>query len=295
MSDATPTYPIYVPSKGRADLNHTADMFTRDKVPFRLVVEEPEHDLYQAAYPDADILVLPFVDQGSVIPARNWIRDHAEATGATRHWQFDDNIRAMFRVYRGKKMYCRAGIALAVCEDFTDRYLNVGISGFNYSMFLTEVASSPPFVLNAHIYSCTLVNHAMPYRWRGRYNEDTDLCLQALAGGWCTIQLQAFLADKKATMLMGGGNTDSLYQGDGRLRMARSLERLWPGVVKVDRRYGRPQHVINWRKFDTALIRDPDVEIPTEADEYGMQLTVRQEVKSPRIRAIVDQHKEMTQ
>ena len=59
------------------------------------------------------------------------------------------------------------------------------------------------------------------------------------------------------TMTMKGGNMAQLYQGDGRLTMARSLERMWPGVVSINRRFGRPQHVVknSWRNFDTSLIR----------------------------------------
>ena len=38
--------------------------------------------------------------------------------------------------------------------------------------------------------------------------------------------------------------------------MARSLERAWPYVVRVDRRFKRPQHKVRgeWRFFDTPLI-----------------------------------------
>jgi hypothetical protein len=44
--------------------------------------------------------------------------------------------------------------------------------------------------------------------------------------------------------------------------MARSLERMWPGVVTVKRRFDRPQHTIknNWTYFDTPLVRKKDVD-----------------------------------
>lgn len=288
-SSAQPRYPVYVPSKGRADNCHTAEMFIEGGTPFRLVVEEPEYDDYAARYGDDRILVLPFVDQG-LVAARNWIKDHSIAAGDRRHWQFDDNIRKMDRMYGQKRIDVRSGIALAVCEDFTDRYTNVAVSGFNYTMFFPETNTMPPFQTNCHVYSCSLILNDTPYRWRVKYNDDTDYCLQVLSGGWCTILLNAFLADKLWTMLVPGGNTDDLYQDDGRTKMARSLERMWPGVVTTQRRFQRSQHVVafNWRRFDTPLIRDPDVEIPTEPNEYGMKIAVRGEIRSPRIQAIAD-------
>lgn len=38
-----------------------------------------------------------------------------------------------------------------------------------------------------HVYSCTLILNSIEQRWRLLYNDDTDLCLQVLAAGWCTI------------------------------------------------------------------------------------------------------------
>lgn len=165
-----------------------------------------------------------------------------------------------------------------MCETFTDRYTNIGISGLAYSMFSGRgmVTANCPFYLNVHVYSCLLIDNALPWRWRGRYNEDTDLCLQVLAGGLCTVLFNAFLIDKMATMTMKGGNSAQLYRGSGRLVMAKTLEKAWPGVVETRWRFNRPQHAIlnNWRKFDTPLIRRSDIDWDAFApvDEFGLQL-----------------------
>ncbi len=291
-----PRFPMYVPTKGRYDRCLTATMFDKDKVPYRLVVEEKEADFYRSAHPGAEVLVLPFSDMGSVVPARNWIRDHAEAEGHPYHWQFDDNIRIMYRHYRGQRLPCRAGVALLVAEDFTTRYTNVGISGFNYSMFAPERRRFPPFRLNSHVYSALLINHDMPHRWRGRRNEDTDLCLQALSTDWCTIQINAFLADKIATLVMGGGNTAELdyLSENGRLMMARELERRWPGVVTTTRRFGRPQHKVafEWKRFDTQLIKREDLAESDGTDNYGMELQqVAPTIKSAKLRKFVEEER----
>jgi hypothetical protein len=117
------------------------------------------------------------------------------------------------------------------------------------------------------------VNHRLPFRWRGRYNEDTDLSLRALKSGWCTILFNAFLADKETTMQMKGGNTDDLYQGDGRRRMAESLREQHPDVTLVTWKWGRWQHHVDYRPFRrNQLIRRQGVEIPEGVDNFGMVL-----------------------
>lgn len=292
-------YPIFIPSKGRHEPTQAKTVRTllADGVPFHLVVEPPEADAYAellsglGVIPRAHILQLPFHDlgQGS-IPARNWIRERAERAGFPRHWQLDDNIEHFARVLGTRRIRCDAGAALAVCEDFTDRYENVAVSGLAYYHDVRPMQRPEvPFRLNCHVYSTLLVASGAGLEFRGRYNEDTDLCLQALAKGYCTVQVVAFMMRKAETMTMKGGNTDQLYDGDGRLAMARELERRWPGVVKVTRRWGRPQHVVDWTKFTTPLKRRPDFDPTAPPKDYGLVLRAVGEVKNPALRALVEQ------
>lgn len=283
-----PRYPIYIPSKGRYEKCLTARFLARENVPFKLVVEPQEEEKYAETFARENILVLPFRDLGSVIPARNWMKDHATAEGHERHWQLDDNIQFIYRWYKGHRLHCPAAPALRAVEDFTDRYENIAISGMNYGMF--GVTQAPPFQVNARVYSASLISNALPNRWRGKYNEDTDMCLQVLADGWCTVLVNVFLVHKIWTMVVKGGNTDEIYKGDGRLKMARALERLWPGVVKVRRRFQRPQHVVDWSKFTTPLKLKEGIdleELAATPDEYGMKLVVTGEVKREDLRRIM--------
>src|SRR5216684_1234560 len=103
--------------------------------------------------------------------------------------------------------------------------------------------------------------------------------------------LNTFLIQKIKTMLVPGGNTAQNYQGDGRLNMARVLERRWPGVVSVERRFQRPQHVIGkqWMNFDTPLKLKPGIDLANlPPEEYGMELKAVDKVRSPRVRDYVD-------
>lgn len=303
-----PRYPVYIPTKGRAQTKSTLTFqaLEKDDVPFFAVVEPQEASAYRSLLGDSRVLVLPFSNQGQgSIPARNWIRDHAQARGVARHWQLDDNMPQFYRLWNGHRIPCHAGVALRVCEDLADRFANVGIAGLNYSTFVNP-QTREPFAANRHVYSCTLVNHNMPYRWRGKLNEDTDLCLQALTGGWATILVNAFVVRKTYTMTLGGGNTDELYRqgevGDdgrdtaGRYEMARALERQWPGIVKVSRRFGRYQHSVNWRAFTVPLRLRPGLDLAAlpSVDNYGLELRALKDVRSNRVRALPDEYRSDT-
>lgn len=251
-------YPVYVLSKNRAELCLTARMLVRDRIPFRLCVEEPQAEAYATEFGD-HVEVVPFVDEGPIV-VRNWIWEHALASGAERHWILDDNIRAVQRWHQGARNACDSHVAFSEVEEFTDRYTNIAIAGMNYVMFAS--GTQPPFLLNTRVYSCLLIRNDLPYRWRGTFNSDTDLSLQVLSGGWCTVLFNAFVVEKITSMKMAGGNTER-YAGDGRLEMARELERAWPGVVEVKRRYNRPQHVVRFGPlggFDTKLERRTDID-----------------------------------
>lgn len=143
-------------------------------------------------------------------------------------------------------------------------------------MFAPRIKKLNPFILNTRIYSCILIKNDIPYRWRGRYNEDTDLSLRVLKDGWCTVLFVAFLADKVATMTMKGGNTEELYKldnEDGRLLMAQSLYKQHPDVTTITRKWGRWQHQVDYRPFKgNRLIKKDGIEIPEGVNEYGMKL-----------------------
>ena len=264
-------YPLYVISKGRSDCCKTCRELDRIHVPYTLVVEPQEYDAYCKHFDKEKIVTTPFqnLGQGS-IPARNFVFDLAIKTGAKRHWILDDNIKEFYRFNR-RKILVEDGTIFRCAEDFVDRYDNVDMAGFNYSFFMMKESGKPPFILNTRIYSCILLANSTPFRWRGKYNEDTDLSLRILKSGKCTILFNAFLADKTATMTMKGGNSDELYKGDGRLNMAQSLTEQHPDVCKDGIRYGRYQHVVDYSPFKSNKLHRI-VDPPKGVDNYGMKL-----------------------
>ncbi len=273
-----PKYPIYVISKGRWQSRQTSKALEAMNVPYHIVIESQEQKQYALVINPSKTLVLPFsnLGQGS-IPTRNWVWEHAIKTGAERHWILDDNIRWFARVHQNKKIRVDSGVCFAVTEEFVDRYENVAMAGLQYEALALARHRWPPFVLNHRVYSCILLKNDLPHRWRGAYNEDTDLSLRILKDGWCTILMNAFVCAKTGTMTMKGGNTESLYQANGRLKMAQLLQQQHPDVVQIKRRWGRWQHVVDYRPFKrNRLIKKRDVVIPTGVNNYGMVLANRQ-------------------
>lgn len=269
-----PKYPVYVISKGRWESRITVRHLERLKVPYHIAVEPQEYDNYAAVIDPKKILVTPFsnLGQGS-IPVRNFIWEHSiNHYGAERHWCMDDNLNGFFRLNRNLKTPIADPTIFRCAEDWTDRYTNVALSGFQYWMFVSRKVKLAPLALNTRIYSCILINNSIPYRWRGRYNEDTDLSIRALKDGWATALFYAFIVDKETTMTMKGGNTDELYKDDGRRKMAQSLVDQHPDITKIAWKWGRWQHHVDYRGFRKNVPQlKPGVD-PQGVDDRGMKL-----------------------
>lgn len=269
-----PKYPIYIISKGRWETRLTSKALEKMNVPYHIVIEPQEFEQYSRVIDRDKIYILPFknLGQGS-IPARNWVWEHAISKGFKRHWILDDNIDGFYRLNYNLKIKVETGAIFKAAEDFVDRYENVALSGFHYFMFAKRKDKLPPFYLNRRIYSCILIKNDIPYRWRGCYNEDTDLSIRVLKDGWCTILFVAFLAYKITTMTMKGGNTDKLYKDDGRLKMAQSLKEQHPDIVRISWKFNRIQHHVDYSSFSkNKLIKRNDIIIKNEIDNYGMEL-----------------------
>ncbi len=284
-----PQYPVYIISKGRWDTRYTVKALDRIGVPYHVVVEPQEYHSYAAVIEPSRILQLPFSNLGlGSIPARNWVWEHAISTGAKRHWIMDDNIFGFCRYDQHMKVRVASGTIFRCMEDFVDRYENVAIAGPQYVMFVKARFNIPAFLWNRRIYSCILIKNDLPYRWRGRYNEDTDLSLRALKDGWCTVLFHAFLADKATSMTLKGGNTDELYavrkesveerKSDSRYIMAQSLVEQHPDVTTIYHKFGHWQHLVDYSGFKVGKGKNEprfraDFIMPEQiVNNYGMKL-----------------------
>jgi len=279
--------PIYIVSKGRADSRLTSKALEVMGVPYYIVIEEQEYDQYAAVINPAKILILDKQYQADYDPcddlgdtkskgpgaARNFVWNHAIGLGAAWHWVMDDNIRTFKRFNNNIKTPVKTGAIFRAAEDFCNRYKNIAIAGLDYFMFIPARQKHPPFILNTRIYSCLFIRNDIPYRWRGRYNEDTDLSIRVLKDGWCTVQFCAFLQEKMRTQTLKGGNTEAFYTKEGTLPKSAMIVNLHPDVCKLLWRFGRVHHYCNYKLFkDNKLIRKDGVTVPSEVNNYGMEL-----------------------
>jgi hypothetical protein len=278
-------FPIYVISKGRYKRRPTANALEQMGADYFIIVESQEAEKYRAVV-KGEVLVLPqsFKDEYDRFwddddprtgpgPARNFAWHHSMVSGYSHHWVMDDNIEAIERYNNNMKIRCLAPTPFYVMEDFSLRYSNVAISGPNYSNFCPASEGRRPLYFNTRIYSTLLIRNDIPYRWRGRYNEDTDLSLRALKDGWCTVQFNTFLQGKRATSTVRGGNSEEFYDREGTKPKSQMLVDMHPDVSKVIFQYGRWHHHVDYRRFATnILVRDEKIIVPSGINNFGLRL-----------------------
>ncbi len=282
-----PNFPLYIVSKGRSDSRLTSRYLEEMKVPYFIVIEKQEYEDYASVIDSKKILILDpkYQDKYDTFdklgikkskgpgPARNFAWDHSISLGFKWHWVMDDNIRGFYRLNRNLKVPVSDGTIFRCMEDFCLRYENIAMAGPNYHMFAARKSAVKPFVMNTRIYSCNLIRNDIEIRWRGRYNEDTDISLRMLKANYCTVQFNAFLQYKVTTQVLKGGNTDAFYSKEGTLPKSTMLYRMHPDVTKVVYRFQRWHHHVDYSRFKrTKLIRKLGVQISDEIDNFGMSL-----------------------
>ena len=281
-------YPIYIVSRGREWLTMgTWKQLDEMKIKYYVIVDADEHDKYERVINKEYGTVLTMPDKyreeydmfwkddiKTTGPgaSRNFAWEHSIQNGHKKHWVMDDNLEAFYRLHENKRYKVKTPSCLRVMEDFTDRYSNVAISGPNYLMFADPNGKRQPYTTNTRIYSCLLINNDIPYRWRGRYNEDTDLSLRALKDGLCTIQFLQFLQAKRNTTQKKGGNTEQFYDKEGTKNKSQMLYDMHPDVTTLVHKFGRAHHLVDYSGYTTPLKLKEGIVIPKGVNEYGMKL-----------------------
>ena len=101
------------------------------------------------------------------------------------------------------------------------------------------------------------------HKWRGKYNEDTDLTLRVLStNDLCTANFNSILSGKQTTGTMKGGNTTTIYEfGEdkeentkftGLQKKFDELKENWGDIIKFTNKKhkdGRPHHHISYTKL----------------------------------------------
>lgn len=283
-------FPVYIPSKSRAEIATTPRFLDSIGVPYRLVIEEQQFAEYNKFFPAEKLIILdpiykktfdPLMElqEGQSTgsgPARNFLWEHSIAEGHEFHWTMDDNIQLFARLHKNQRIPVGDGTIFAAMEEFVLRYENIAMAGPQYWMFAPSRAKLPPFVVGTRIYSCNLIRNDLPYRWRGRYNEDTILSLDILKSNyWQTVLFNAFLQYKITTQKMAGGNTEAFYAEEGTLPKSQMLVDAHPDVSKVSWKFNRWHHHVNYEKFKEIPLIKKAHYVPPDKNKYKLKLVER--------------------
>lgn len=285
MNTNNPRFPVYIVSKGRHQRRPTANYLEKIGVPYYIIVEEQEAEQYRAVV-KGEVLVLPqhykdnydcFWKDGDSRtgpgPARNFAWEHSMEQGYSHHWVLDDNIESIQRFNDNMKIKVFTGKPFWIMEDYALRFENIAFCGPGYSIFCPQNERRPPLRWNTRIYSCVLVRNDVPYRWRGRYNEDTDLSLRAMKDGWCTVEFNCFLQEKRATQTVNGGNQKEFYEKEGTLAKSKMLVDMHPDVTQLTQKFNRWHHHVDYGPFKKNEPKlKPGVVVTPKVNNFGMIL-----------------------
>lgn len=243
-------YPVYIPTRGRAQTASTPRVLEKSGVSYILVVEPQEYDSYAALFPRGNILTLPESDKG-LWYARNWILQYEVARGGGWHWELDDDIRS-FWIQDGQKMVKSDAHVLELAESAcTDPHVaQMGIS--RKSRKIPEV----PYVVNNACYTI-VCNHTQRIlevgQYRGGVPEDTDMCLQLLTNGWRTFRWECYAFDSPFNGQGEGGLHDD-YANKKDAMWAETMVNYWgPELCHVVTTPAKRKRAnVNWKYFEVS-------------------------------------------
>ena len=224
-------YPIFIPTKGRADNCLTAKLLRKHDIHFYLVVEPQDFENYAKVYGAECLVKLEFNSNGLSF-ARRHIKKVALAKGYDYHWQMDDDVQ-YFQLRENNKNTTRDPLeVLGKLEDYISAHSGIAIAGLKDSLFAWTVEEEIGF--NKLIASVLLINTRTPFQWEDGMIEDVDYALQCCYKGYCTLIFNKVLYVKAPNRVAAGG----VLTGGGQSKYDQHLIRLcnkWSKVLSWKR------------------------------------------------------------
>lgn len=232
--------PIYIPSRHRPNANLTTKAFDEAGLDYYLLIEPHDYQNYLTYHPKSRLVVMDKDNQG-VWYARTYAMNHANANGHLYCWEFDDDMKWFCYRMNGKMVRTSPRHLISLVEQTTYQFSNIGAAGIGDAGFIFGYDNKPPVVYNAMVFQAMLLRTDTGLSFRPDVVEDADYSLQLLHAGWVTLTYKRIGQSTATTMKMKGGQTDTAYEGDGRLKQMQKLLEYHPGSYKIGYRPdGRP-------------------------------------------------------
>ncbi len=277
-------FQIYIPSYDRwqSGRHPTMDALDKMDIHYYIVVRDIEYDKYLEVFGKEKVLKCPgsFLEDYESLddlgrtkslgpgPQRNYAWFHSKKQGDKYHWIMDDNIDGFYRYHKNRQIKLNSGAFFRIMENFVLKYKNIAMAGPNYKLFIPRKAKCAPLIFNTRIYSCNLIRNDVPFKWRGRYNEDTILSLDMLKCGWCTVLFNLLLQNKTPTQVIKGGNTATFYENEGTYMKSKMLKDVYPDLTDLKIKFHRWHHQTNYAPFKQIKLIPEDINnIPNDVNQ----------------------------
>ena len=209
-------YPIYIPSKGRANNQRTVKLLEANNITnYYVVVEKNELEEYRKNSTftnDPRILSLPGSNYGTSIVARNFCITHSQKLGFDKHWQLDDDISKVYEHNLGKVVHTNLKYIFEQLESLSVIYDSHMIGIKTSASYLGQ--PSPVVTVNTSLTSFYLIKNCK-VKFRGTMLVDMDYQLQLLRKKFRIIRVNKFAFIFKTPTKAPGGYCD-IYKNDAR-------------------------------------------------------------------------------
>lgn len=249
------SWPIYIPSKGRALTMSTPELLKESGVPFKIVVEPQDYDAYKNANPETSFMVLAKDNQGIGF-VRQSILDWARNSKDDWFWMMDDDITGFFKAVNGRNVKTSIDSILSICELNLERTWFVGQAALEYQQY--SWSAKKDYTWNSYCDVCVAINttitKGIDYRSHMDLKEDRDFTLQILANaGLKTVRFSKFSFSAPKNGSNKGGLYQAYQQTDRELEAVNRMVKAWPGICSLNiKKDGRTDVKINWKLFKDA-------------------------------------------
>ena len=224
-------YPIYIPSKGRADNQKTVKLLEENNIKnYKVVVEENEYSKYNEFISVRNLLRLPSSNYGTVSVARNYAIEHSKKMGYTKHWQLDDDIGKIYLHDKGKVIHEDINKVLSDIENTLEKKQLSPILLAGLTTSASFLASkTKDYTLNTSLTSCVLITNT-PLRFRIKMLEDTDYQLRILKQRGSILKFNNYAFAYTTQLKQIGGYTSIYNDTAKRMEGLKEFLDLYPEV-----------------------------------------------------------------